>query len=59
MKSRDHKKIQRAAQTPPESDEQRLRNVLTVSLDDEDEPKYQAVDEFSDEFLLQVPSTRR
>ncbi len=32
-----------------------LRALTTVFIDDEDAPRYQAVDEFSNEFLIQAP----
>ncbi|MDL2355620.1 MAG: hypothetical protein QFF03_10215 [Pseudomonadota bacterium] len=36
-----------------------LRDLITVDLEDDDAPAYQAVDEFSDEFLLQAPRRGR
>lgn len=40
---------------PDEDDDEDLRALTTVDLDDEDFPRYQAVDEFSNEFLVQLP----
>jgi hypothetical protein len=40
---------------PDEDDDEDLRALTTVDLDDDDMPRYQAVDEFSNEFLMQAP----
>jgi hypothetical protein len=41
---------------PDEDDDEDLRALTTVDLDDDDDtPRYQAVDEFSNEFLIQAP----
>jgi hypothetical protein len=40
---------------PDEDDDEDLRALTTVDLDDDDTPRYQAVDEFSNEFLMQAP----
>jgi hypothetical protein len=40
---------------PDEDDDDDLRAVTMVDLDDDDTPRYQAVDEFSTEFLIQPP----
>jgi hypothetical protein len=43
----------------PDDEDQDLRALITVDLeDDEAAPPAQAVDEFSDEFLLQSPRSR-
>jgi hypothetical protein len=40
----------------PDEDDLELRALITVDLEeDEDGPPVQAVDEFSDEFLMQAP----
>jgi hypothetical protein len=48
---------------PDEDDDEDLRALTTVDLDDDDSPRYQAVDEFSNEFLIQdtqrLPQDRR
>lgn len=41
--------------TGPDDEDHDLRALTTVDIDDEDTPRYQAVDEFSDEFLMQAP----
>jgi hypothetical protein len=41
--------------TGQDDEDQDLRALITVDLEDEDTPLYQAVDEFSDEFLMQAP----
>ncbi|MEO7494010.1 MAG: hypothetical protein ABIT83_26440 [Massilia sp.] len=38
-----------------EQEEEELTTAIMVSLDGEDTPHAQAVDEFSDEFLMQEP----
>lgn len=38
-----------------EQEEEELTVAIMVSLDGEDAPRGQAVDEFSDEFLMQEP----
>ena len=45
--------------TEPDDEDQDLRALTTVNIDDEDMPRYQAVDEFSDEFLMQAPRSSR
>ena len=40
---------------PDEDDDDDLRAVTMVDLDDEDTPRYQDTDEFSNEFLIQPP----
>lgn len=39
----------------PDDEDQDLRALISVDLDDDDGPPVQAVDEFSDEFLMQAP----
>ena len=39
----------------PDDEDQDLRALISVDLDDDEGPPVQAVDEFSDEFLMQVP----
>ena len=39
----------------PDDEDHDLRALISVGLDDEDGPPIQAVDEFSDEFLMQAP----
>ena len=39
----------------PDDEDQDLRALISVDLDEEDGPPGQAVDEFSDEFLMQAP----
>jgi hypothetical protein len=39
----------------PDDEDQDLRALISVGLDEEDGPPFQAVDEFSDEFLMQAP----
>ena len=43
----------------PDDEDEDLRALMTVDLDGEDEPRFQAVDEFSDEFLMQAPRRGR
>ena len=44
--------------TGPDDEDHDLRALTSVDLEDEDTPRYQAVDEFSDEFLMQPPRSR-
>ncbi|HEU4375121.1 MAG TPA: hypothetical protein VFS02_16620 [Telluria sp.] len=39
----------------PDDEDQDLRALISVDLDDDEGPPVQAVDEFSDEFLMQAP----
>ena len=39
----------------PDDEDQDLRALINVDLDDDEGPPVQAVDEFSDEFLMQAP----
>jgi hypothetical protein len=39
----------------PDDEDQDLRALISVDLDEEDGPPVQTVDEFSDEFLMQAP----
>lgn len=39
----------------PDDEDQDLRALISVDLDEEDGPPAQTVDEFSDEFLMQAP----
>jgi hypothetical protein len=39
----------------PDDEDEDLRALITVDLDGDDAPRFQAVDEFSDEFLMQAP----
>ena len=57
MKSTKTKTID--AQDLGEQEEQVLLAAITACLDGEDEQRYQAVDEFSDEFLVQAPKLPR
>jgi hypothetical protein len=41
--------------TGPDDEDEDLRALTSADLEDEDTPTYQAVDEFSDEFLMQAP----
>lgn len=41
--------------TGPDDEDHDLRALTTVDIDEDDTPRYQAVDEFSNEFLLQAP----
>jgi hypothetical protein len=54
MKTPNIKMIVPDAPGPDDEDED-LRALITVDLDGDDEPRFQAVDEFSDEFLMQAP----
>jgi hypothetical protein len=45
--------------TGPDDEDQALRALTSVNIDDEEMPRYQAVDEFSDEFLMQAPRSSR
>jgi hypothetical protein len=41
----------------PDDEDEGLRALITVDLDEDDEPPgQQTVDEFSDEFLIQAPT---
>ena len=40
---------------PDDDEDGDFRALTTVFIDDEDTPRYQAVDEFANEFLMQVP----
>ena len=39
----------------PDDEDQELRALTSVDIDEDDMPRYQAVDEFADEFLMQAP----
>jgi hypothetical protein len=58
MKTPNIKMIVQDAPGPDDEDED-LRALITVDLDGDDEPRFQAVDEFSDEFLMQAPRRPR
>ena len=58
MKTPNTKMIVPDAQGPDDEDHD-LRALITVDLDGEDGPPFQAVDEFSDEFLMQAPRRPR
>ncbi|MDB5916081.1 MAG: hypothetical protein JWR40_315 [Massilia sp.] len=55
MKTPNTKPIVSDLVGPDDDDDEDLRALTTVLIDDEDTPRYQAVDEFSNEFLIQVP----
>ena len=40
---------------PDEDDDENLRAVTTVDLDDEDTPRYQGLDELLNKFMIQPP----
>ena len=54
MKTPNTKSIVQEAHLPDDEDLE-LRALMTVDLDEDDAPTFQAVDEFSDEFLMQAP----
>lgn len=54
MKTPNTKLIAQDAPLPDDEDLE-LRALMTVDLDDDDAPTFEAVDEFSDEFLMQAP----
>jgi hypothetical protein len=39
----------------PDDEDQDLRALISVDLDDDEGPPVETVDEFSDEFLMQAP----
>jgi hypothetical protein len=43
----------------PDDEDQELRALISVDLDEADAVPFEAVDEFSDEFLMQVPKPPR
>ena len=43
---------------PDDDEDDDLRALTTVFIDDEDTARYQAVDEFSNEFLIQAPRVK-
>ncbi len=40
----------------PDDEDQDLRALITVELDEEDGPPFQSADEFSDEFPVRAPT---
>jgi hypothetical protein len=58
MKTPNAKKVAPDANGPDDED-QALRALISVDPDEENALPFQAVDEFSDEFLMQAPRSPR